>query len=131
MTDTTPPAQVSTASTFDIDLPFTSYDASHPLHFSARPCDKIDGFWYIIGSSLPLWKSKKSVVIRYIPHPGVKGDEVKFTDEIRSERRSKTAEGEAVQASGLASKWKKDEGWFNKAFGIKGTNVLQKDAKNG
>ncbi|CBQ72072.1 conserved hypothetical protein [Sporisorium reilianum SRZ2] len=135
MTDTAAPPQVSdpatTATAFDIDLPFTSYDASHPLDFSSRPCEKIDGFWYIIGSSLPLWKSKKNVVIRYIPYPGAKADEVKFTDEIRSEPRSKGADGEAVQATGLASKWKKEESWFNKAFGIKGTNVLQKDAKNG
>ncbi|CDS00643.1 uncharacterized protein SPSC_03106 [Sporisorium scitamineum] len=134
MTDTIP-AQVSdqptTTTAFDIDLPFTSYDASHPLDFSSRPHEKIDGFWYIIGSSLPLWKSKKNVVIRYIPHPGATGDEVKFTDEIRSEPRSKGADGKAVQASGLASKWKKEESWFNKAFGIKGTNVIQKDAKNG
>ena len=118
-------------SAFDIDLPFTSYDASHPLDFSSRPHDKIDDFWYIIGSSLPLWKSKKNVVIRYIPHPSAKADEVKFTDEIRSEPLSKSADAETVQASGLASKWKKEESWFNKAFGIKGTNVLQKDAKNG
>ncbi|EST07792.1 hypothetical protein PSEUBRA_002904 [Kalmanozyma brasiliensis GHG001] len=116
---------------FDIDLPFTSYDASHPLDFSSRPHEKIDGFWYIVGSSLPLWKPKKNVVIRYIPHPGAGANEVKFTDEIRSEPRSKSADPEAVQASGLSSKWKREESWFNKAFGIKGTNVLQKNAKNG
>ncbi|GAC96100.1 histidinolphosphatase [Pseudozyma hubeiensis SY62] len=120
------------AGAFDIDLPFTSYDESHPLHFSSRPCNKFDGFWYIVGSSLPLWKPKKNVVIRYVPHPGAKPDEVKFADEIRSEPRSKSAaDSEAVQASGLQSKWKREESWFNKAFGIKGTNVLQKNAKNG
>ncbi|KIS70689.1 uncharacterized protein UMAG_01847 [Mycosarcoma maydis] len=116
---------------FDIDLPFTSYDDSHPLHFSSRPSEKIDGFWYIIGSSLPLWKPKKNVVIRYIPHPDANANEVRFTDEIRSESRSKSAESEVVSSSELQSKWKKEENWLNKAFGIKGTNVLQKDAKNG
>lgn len=127
MTDTQP----IQSSAFDIDLPFTSYDAVHALDFSSRPHQSIDGFWYIVGSSLPLWKSKKNVVIRYIPHPGAGADEVKFTDEIRSEPRSKSSDGEAVQASALHSKWKREEGWFNKAFGIKGTNVLQKNAKNG
>lgn len=116
---------------FDIDLPFTSYDEANPLHFSSRPCDVIDGFWYIVGSSLPLWKPKKNVVIRYIPHPGASPDEVKFTDEIRSESRSKPAATETIQASELHAKWKQEEGFMNKVFGIKGTNVLQKDAKNG
>ncbi len=48
---------------------------------------------YIVGSSLPLWKPKKNVVIRYIPHPNAGADEVKFTDEIRSEPRSKSSDG--------------------------------------
>jgi len=125
-------AVASEQSAFDIDLPFTSYDAAHPLHFTSRPDRVIDGFWYIIGSSLPLWKSKKNVVIRYIPHANPSGDEVKFTDEIRSDARSKTANSpDIVPPTDLAAKWKEEEGITNKLFGIKGTNVLQKDAKNG
>lgn len=123
--------QADQPAAFDIDLPFTSYDESHPLHFSSQPFKAIDGFWYIVGSSLPLWKPKKNVVIRYIPHPGAGPDEVKFTDEIRSESRSKSVPAESVEASGLHAKWQKEEGITNKLFGIKGTNVLQKDAKNG
>lgn len=125
-------ATASEQSAFDIDLPFTSYDSTHPLHFTSRPDESIDGFWYIIGSSLPLWKSKKNVVIRYIPHPNPSGDEVKFTDEIRSDARSKTASSQdIVPPTDLAAKWKNEQGLMNKFFGIKGTNLLQKDAKNG
>ena len=116
---------------FEIDLPFTGYSDGHPLHFTSRPDKVIDGFWYIVGTSLPLWSSKKNVVIRYIPHPAASSDEVKFTDEIRSESRSKPADPNPAPASGLAQKWKTEEGLMNKLFGIKGTNVLQKDAKNG
>ena len=119
------------ASAFDIDLPFTSYDETHPLHFSSSPFKAIEGFWYIVGSSLPLWKSKKDVVIRYIPHTGTGGDEVRFSNEIRSESRSKPAPAQNVQPADLPAKWKSEEGFMNKLFGIKGTNVLQKDAKNG
>lgn len=129
MTDTT--AGKVNQSAFDIDLPFTSYPDTHPLDFSSRPDKVIDGFWYITGSSLPLWKPKKNVIIRYIPHPGASSSEVKFTDEIRSENRSKAAPAQSTPASGLADKWKSEEGITNKLFGIKGTNVLQKDAKNG
>lgn len=118
-------------SAFDIDLPFTGYSDPHPLHFTSRPDKVIDGFWYIVGSSLPLWKPKKNVVIRYIPHPAASSDEVKFSDEIRSESRSKAASDNIAPASALAEKWKAEEGLMNKFFGIKGTNVLQKDAKNG
>ena len=70
-------------------------------------------------------------MIRYIPHSAASSDEVKFTDEIRSESRSKPADPNPAPASGLAQKWKTEEGLMNKLFGIKGTNVLQKDAKNG
>ncbi|SPO23366.1 uncharacterized protein UTRI_02044 [Ustilago trichophora] len=132
MADTTAPqVNETTTAAFDIDLPFTAYDEAHPLHFSSRPFKTIDGFWYIIGSSLPLWKPKKNVVIRYIPHPGASPDEVKFTDEIRSESRSKPAPAQPVQATDLAAKWQSEEGFINKLFGIKGTNNLQKHAKNG
>ncbi|SNX83018.1 uncharacterized protein MEPE_01724 [Melanopsichium pennsylvanicum] len=116
---------------FDIDLPFTSYDSSHPLDFSSRPHELIDGFWYIVGSSLPLWKSKKNVVIRYIPHPNATSDEVKFTDEIRSESRSKPAPAQTFQPDEVHHKWQSEQGFTNKLFGIKGTNVLQNNAKNG
>ncbi|ETS63068.1 hypothetical protein PaG_02843 [Moesziomyces aphidis] len=129
MTETTPSAAASSA--FDIDLPFTSYAASHPLHFDSQPSRAIEGFWYIVGSSLPLWKPKKNVVIRYIPSAATSGaSDVKFTDEIRSEARSKSA-STPVAATELEAKWKAEEGLTNKLFGIKGTNVLQKDAKNG
>ncbi|KAJ1029452.1 hypothetical protein NDA13_002701 [Ustilago tritici] len=132
MAEINPTAPASEQTAFDIDLPFTSYDEAHPLHFTSRPDKVIDGFWYIIGSSLPLWKSKKNVVIRYILHPNPAGDEVKFTDEIRSDARSQPANShDIVPPTDLHSKWKGEEGFTNKLFGIKGTNVLQKDAKNG
>ena len=132
MAEINPTAPASEQTAFDIDLPFTSYDEAHPLHFTSRPDKVIDGFWYIIGSSLPLWKSKKNVVIRYISPPNPAGDEVKFTDEIRSDARSQPANShDIVPPTDLDSKWKGEAGFTNKLFGIKGTNVLQKDAKNG
>lgn len=130
MTDTAADQSIGQTA-FDIDLPFTSYPDTHPLHFSSRPSDAIDGFWYIIGSSLPLWKPKKNVVIRYIPNTSAGPQEVKFNDEIRSDSRSKSAPPQPTSASELGSKWKAGESFFNRVAGIKGTNVLQKDAKNG
>ncbi|PWY98471.1 hypothetical protein BCV70DRAFT_201780 [Testicularia cyperi] len=128
-----PEAVAATAQTnqsaFDIDLPSTSYAAGHPLHFDSLPSKSIAGFWYIVGSSLPLWKPKKNVVIRYVPNATAKDGQVKFDDEIRSDNRSKTVDN--PHGKDLDAKWKAEEGLMNKFFGIKGTNVLQKDAQNG
>lgn len=119
----------SSETPFDIDLPFTSYSPSHPLHLSAKPSEVITGFWYIVGSSLPLWKPKKNVVIRYTPNQSAKEGEVKFDDEIRSDSRSKKVENKF--GKDLAAKWTAEQGFMDKYLGIKGTNVLQKDYQNG
>lgn len=127
---TAPDAAIASSETpFDIDLPFTSYPSTHPLHLSARPSEAITGFWYIVGSSLPLWKSKKNVVIRYTPNQSATKDEVKFDDELRSDSRSKKVDNKF--GKDLSAKWAAEEGFMNKYFGIKGTNVLQKNYQNG
>ena len=124
------PTQTPTPTVY---LPSRAHEAGSPLAFDSRPDGKIGGTWYIVGSSLPLWKSKKNVVIRYVANATAQGGEVKFDDEIRSDARSQKApEGSGRKMRENVEKaWKDADGFKTKYFGIKGTNTLQDGAKNG
>ncbi|KAK0554727.1 hypothetical protein OC846_001977 [Tilletia horrida] len=105
---------------------------THVLHSTAFPYEQFMGDWAVVGSSLPLWKKRSSVVITYhktdkgLPAPGeeqIPGKSgLQFEDEITWLEDGKEEAGRAKIAK-LRSEGKKN--W------LRGLNKLHPKATNG